>query len=52
MTTKFKAIRFFKGKLSEEEMKNYKESLIRLERRGKKLNEKPARLIETQRRAK
>ena len=52
MTAKFKAIRYFKGKLSEEEMQNYKESLTRLERRGKKLNEKPARLIEKERRSK
>ena len=48
---KMKVIRFFKGKLSKEEMDNYNCSLERLNRKGSKLHVKSARAKETKRRA-
>ena len=50
MTAKFKAIRFFKGKLSSKAMKEYLESLERLMRKNRKLDETSARQRERERR--
>ena len=49
---KFKAIRFFKGKLEKDEMIEYNESLERHYRKGQKLDTKEAKKKEKLRRAK